>query len=410
MAAHAKNRAPSAAKRWLSCPQSAFIVPMYPNAETEQSLKGDYWHELMESRLLFGTVPSSADPDAAEAMEELAEYVYKRKKELGAEMHVEIKLDIPETGEFGTADVVLVSPNWIEIIDEKSGYVPVHVKLNAQMMTYLLGAIARFGERKNYRIGIHQPNYDHIDGPLRFYDVSADDVEWFRREVKYAMDNPDECKAGKHCKDTYCPHRGSCEVFMQYVQQDLLLGWHTSEVRSISDDMLASAMDAADELSGWRNELRGEALKRIINLDRAIPGYKAVKGRKQRTVRSPEQLIDAVRDNLGTEYAVMLFPDLAFAADAVSAGIAKSPKPDFLLKNLGSPKHIEDVIKQYARKMHLPRGGWQSIYANIVGQYINEYAAGLTIEKAIDGRPAHKKGNEFGSLTSPESVKPVRII
>jgi len=54
---HAKYRQPSSAKRWLSCPFSAQIVAMYPNDETEASLKGDYWHELMEDRLVYCVPP-----------------------------------------------------------------------------------------------------------------------------------------------------------------------------------------------------------------------------------------------------------------------------------------------------------------------------------------------------------------
>lgn len=411
MNAHAKSRPPSAAKRWLSCPESAVIVPMYPNDETDASTKGDEWHGIMEDRLLFGIVASSADPDAAEAVEDLAAYVAERKNTLKATVYVEEKLDIPETGEFGTADVILDGHTTIEIIDLKSGYVPVDVKMNAQMMTYLLGVIARFGERKHYKLTIHQPNFDHIEGSLRSFEPTAEDVEWFRREVLYSVNNPSELKAGTHCKDTYCPHRGSCEAFLMYVQADLMLGWHPSEVKSIGDDMLANALDAADELAGWRTELRGEAMKRIVQMDRQIHGYKVVKGRKQRAIRQPAQLIRAIWQNLGEDYGAMLFPDLDFIADKVKdtlkqccptdAGIV--PVPDFLLKNLGTAKHVEDVIKAYSRKMHLPRGGWQKIYENIVGEYINEHAGGLTLEKAIDGRPAHKKGNEFGAIISPSN-------
>lgn len=419
---HAKYRQPSSAKRWLSCPFSAQIVAMYPNDETEASLKGDYWHELMEDRLVYGILPITADPEIADAMDELSDYVQRRFKELGPDtkMYVEQSLMIPETGEPGTADVVLVSSRLIEIIDEKSGYVPVEVKMNPQLLTYLLGAIAIHGERKTYRVTLHQPNYDHRDGTLRSYDVTPEEVEWFRNEVKYSMNNPDEVKAGKHCKDSYCPHRGSCETFMQYVQSDLLLGWHPSEVNSISDDMLASALDAADELSGWRDKLRGEAMKRIINLDRSIHGYKVVKGRKQRAVREPASVVRAVWRDMGPEWATKLFPSLEWLGDQLT-GILNNvcdttmgitPIPDHILKCLGTAKDIENVIRAYARVSRLPRGGWKAVYDNVVGEYITENAGGLTLERAIDGRPAHKRGSEFGPLeASPDAAsKDIKIL
>lgn len=400
--AHAKNRAPSAAKRWLSCPYSATVTPMYPNDETDASLKGDVWHNNMEDRLVFGTCGPSADPDAAEAMDVLYDYVVKRVAEMGGpgkvKVLVEQQLDIPETGEFGTADVILVSEREIEIIDEKSGYVPIGVRMNPQMLVYLLGAIAKYGERKKYRVTVHQPNYDHVDGVLRSFDPSDDDIEWLRGEIKYSMENEDECKAGKHCKESYCPHRGACQPFMDYVQRDLILGWHTSEVRSISDETLSTALDAADELSGWRNELRAEAMRRIMNMDRKVHGYKVVKARKQRAVSNPVALVNSVHDNMGREWAIHLFPDIAHW---IVGHVFPINGNDATLKFLGTPKHIEDVIKQYARQHNLPRGGWKAIYDNVVGEYIRESNSGLTLEKAIDGRPAHKRGSEFGALISP---------
>jgi len=408
--AHAKNRAPSAAKRWLSCPYSAFIVPMYPNDETDASLKGDYWHEQMEDMVTYGTLPVAIEPDVAEAMSDLYAYVVKRVAEMGGpgkvKIYVEQQLDIPETGEFGTGDIILVSEREIEVIDEKSGYVPVHIRMNPQLLLYLLGAIAKFGTRKKYKLTVHQPNYDHIETAIRSYDATDEDIEWVRREIKYSIDNEDECKAGKHCKETYCPHRGTCQPFMDYVQRDLKLGWHPSEVKGISDEMLSTALDASDELSGWRNELRSEAMRRIVNMDRKIDGYKVVKGRRNRAISSPLQLINSVFEHMGRDWVVMLFPDVSHWISSHGFPIKAEDK---LLGFLGTAKHVENVIKQYARHNSLPRGGWKQIYDNVVGDYIKEHSSGLTLEKAIDGRPAHKRGSEFGSLM-PAPSQDVTII
>lgn len=410
--AHAKHRPPSAAKRWLSCPFSAHIAAMYPNTSSEKSLKGDYWHELMEDKIIFGTLPKNIDPDAADAMDDLYAYVKQRIEAMGGpgkvRVFVEVELSIPETGEFGTVDILLVSEREIEIIDLKSGYVAVNVKMNPQMMIYLLGALAIHGERKSYRVTIFQPLYDHVDGPFRSFDPSEADIEWLRREIKYSMENDDECKAGRHCKETYCPHRGACAPFSEYVKDDLVRGWHTSEVRGIPDAELAIFLDAADELSGWRNELRSEAMRRIMNMDRHIEGYKVVKGRKQRAILPGKELdiVNTVNDKLGTDWAIKLFPDLSTFLSALGFPLSAD---DAALKFIGTPKHIEDVIRQYAREHSLPRGGWQGVYDNTVGPYIRETAMGLTLEKSIDGRPAHKRGSEFGSIMSPTPTSNISL-
>lgn len=397
--AHAKNYPPSAAKRWLSCPFSATVAAMYDRDETDASLKGDTWHKAMEDMIAFGTLPLDCDPDMAEAMQHLYDEVVRIFKAAGpgAKIFVERRIDIPETGEFGTGDIVIVSPSLIAVIDHKSGYVPVDVWYNAQMMTYLLGLIAEFGERSRYVLAIHQPNYDHIKGPFREYEPTADAVAAFRLEVEHAVARPHRVKAGPHCKATYCEHRGACEPFRAYAMHDLSLGWHTSELKGMADADLSKALDASDELNGWRAELRAEAMRRIMNMDRKIEGYKVVKGRRNRAVHDAKGLILSARDQLGEEWAVRMFdPSMAWASGTFLASLADPP--EVLLKHLGTPKHIEDVIKQYARVHHLPRGAWEKIYKNVVGEYIRELNGGLTLERAIDGRPAHRRGSEFGVL------------
>lgn len=390
---HAKNRPPSAAHRWLPCPFSATVAPLYPRDETDASLKGDLWHRLMEDRITFGTLPKDCDPDAAEAMEDLADYIGKRFKELGPQtrIYVEQQLDIPETGEFGTADIIIVSPEVLEILDEKSGYVPVEVGYNDQLMTYLLGAIAKYGPRPKYKLGVHQPNFDHVDGPLRFWEPTEDDIMVFRQRVSESIANPDRVSAGPHCKATYCEHRGACAAFAEYARNDLTLGWHTPELKGMDDVLLAKALDASDELGGWRTELRSEAMRRIMNMDRRIHGYKVVKGRRSRTVHDARGLVSSVLAVLGLEWARRLFPDLVWVANL-------PVEREEVLKQIGTPKHIEDVIKQYARQHNLPRNGWKMLYDNVVSEYIREVSNGLTLERAIDGRPAHKRGSEFGVL------------
>lgn len=371
---------------------------MYGRGDTEQSLKGDLWHRLLEDLLTFGTLPLDCDADAAEQLQPVYDYVTQRFKELGPETQIGIeqRIDITETGEFGTADVVLISPDWIEIGDEKSGYVPVDVKHNEQMLTYLCGVIDKYGHRPNYRLWIHQPNYEHADGPLRKWEPGDADIAKHRERLKWSMQNPEVLAAGPHCKATYCEHRGACEAFRAYCMDDLSLGWHTSELKGSSDADLAKALDASDELAGWRTELRTEAMRRIINMDRTIEGYKVVKGRKARTVLDGRKLVSSVGETMGWDWAAKLFQDLSWVVDL--AGSLQTDFPDETLKSLGTPKHIEDVIKQYARVNHLPRGGWKQVYDNVVGKYIRETVAGLTLEKAIDGRPAHKRGSEFGVI------------
>lgn len=401
---HAKTRPPSAAKRWIHCPHSAHVAAMYPNDETDASLKGDLWHKYMEDTIRFGFVPPSADPDVTEAMEDLLAYVLKRIAEKGEMpiIQVEVRLDIPLTGEFGTCDILLIWTDEIEVIDEKSGYVVVDVWQNEQMLCYLTGAIGKYGKRDKYRITVHQPNFDHADGALRSCDVTELDVALFERNVLSSMANENCIIAGPWCKESYCPHRGACEAFKAYTKDDLTLGWNTSEYKAMSDADLSKALDAAEELAGYRQALRTEAMRRILGMDRKIAGYKVVKGRRSRAVLKPAELVKAVGEHLGANYAARLFPDLNWLETGYLETVLMLGVSDDVLKNLGTPKHIENVIREYAKANKLPRGGWKMVYDNVVGAYIRETVEGLSLEKAIDGRPAHKRGSEFGTILAPQ--------
>lgn len=395
--AHAKYRPPSSAARWLSCPESAYIMHLYPNEQSDASLKGDEAHDHLENGLLFGMKPDTQDPDMDMNIMDMLQYVADTKKAYGGDcvVYPERQYNIPETGEFGTADVTFVTPKVLHIADYKDGYVPVGVKMNAQMMTYLLGAIAEFGERKTYKITVMQPNYNHADGPIRTVEVSAEEVEWFRQEVKYAV-NARGYQAGKHCKKTYCPHRGTCAAFHEYAENALGDAYYTSDLNGVSNEKLAQALDHAEILQGWRKELRTEAMRRVLQQDANIAGYKVVRSRVNREFKD-----DAARDAVYTALLNMGYEidDLTEKEPINVAGhVIQSQKP---LTVAGVERMVKQKYKSFGR------GKWKAVWDEYIQDHIREFSGSLTLERAIDGRPAHKRGSEFGSLASPAQPEQV---
>ena len=292
MTAHAELRPPSSASRWLSCPGSVEVLQTYDNMPSEASIRGDIAHKLLEESLEWGTVPDHPDVDIMYGVMMAMEYINKMEglhKSRGTiyNIYAEQQLDIPETGEFGTADVIFVTEDEIEIIDYKNGYVPVTIFMNAQLMCYLLGAIAKYGPRKRYQLTVIQPNYVHIDGMIRSFSPDAEQLEWFREQVFLSLASQ-EILAGKHCKNTYCPARGTCEVFLAWSQENLKLAWYPGETVAMTDEALAEAMEQADILQGYRDQLRGEAMRRMLQQNKTISGYKLVKGKKDRAYANDE--------------------------------------------------------------------------------------------------------------------------
>lgn len=388
---HAKLYPPSSAGRYVHCPGSVTVVPLYPNDDSDHSVKGDVAHDLLEVGIMFGVRPQSHDPDMDENVEGVLDYVDRRRAEMpGVNVYPEQRLAIKETGEFGTSDIVFDAQEETEIGDYKNGYVLVHVRdpktglLNEQLMSYLLGAIAKYGPKQRYRITLFQPNHHHIDGPIRSEEVTHQDVQDFRTRLAWAVGSR-EFFAGPWCKKSYCPHRGSCTTFNDYVIDDPAKGWHTSEINAITEQQLADALDRADVLHGSRDELRKEAMRRILNLDRTIPGYKMVKGKKDRQFAS-EKAVIATLGTLGWAKEDM-YDSYSYTTDT------------YKLKTV---KGIEDTMKVKCRV--LGRGKWKAVWDEHIQPLVREYVGGLTLERATDGRPAHKRGSEFGALAAPNTA------
>jgi hypothetical protein len=376
-AAHAKNRPPSAAARWVHCPGSTLAAQLYPNDESEASTKGDYAHGVLEACILFGVQePVTEDEDLNENLALVIEWIAQTRATYGPEckVYAEHVYDIPETGEWGTCDVTFVSPSTLHIADYKNGYVVVDVARNEQLFTYLLGAIARYGTRDRYLVSVLQPNASHINGPIRTVGVTNAEVEQFRAEIAWSMANENIFAAGKHCKKTYCPHRGNCATFLQYATTEAADAWFPADVNAMTDDQLATALDHAEILQGLRDELRKAAMGRMLQMDRHVPGYKVVKGRQNREFRDEQLVGEVLRASFGAT------DDHLYAKAFVSV------------------KAVEDYVKAWSRKHGFARGKWKAAWENHIAEHVLENVTGLTLERATDARPAHKRGGEFGTL------------
>lgn len=408
MGAHAKLRSPSSAYRWLSCHASAYVVSQYPNDESDASLKGDAAHALLENGIRFGITPDTDDPDMDFVVRDALEWVRAKQKEYGPDckVYAEQVFDIPQTGEFGTGDITLVSPKVLHIADYKNGFVPVHAKMNPQLLLYLLGAIHKYGERSKYFITVIQPNFDHAEGPIRTYEVTVENLEWFEIEVKQAMAEgaEDRFAAGTHCKTSYCPHRGACLTFMSWARTDAAKAWFPGEINGLDNVQLAQALDHSDTLQGTRDELRKEAMRRVLQQDADIPGYKVCRSRINREFKGPEGQAEVYAALLRMGYEET---DLVHRQPITVGGITLYEQKALTVAD------AERMVKQKFK--NFGRGKWKEIWDEHVAPHIRSESASLTLTRAIDGRPAHTRGSEFSPITGPalpqgEHVGQVNII
>ena len=252
--AHAKL-APSSISRVIRCPGSAIPNAEAPSNPSFPAARGTAIHEMCEQLLkdrldnitlsdywLGKTVELEGfaiEIGLEEIMiaETYVNYIRQRTEELNGKLLIEEKLYMNEISDdcWGTSDAVILGEgNRMVVADLKSGNFPVDVNFNEQLMTYSLGALARWGnENTVIEMTIIQPSKKsfHKDGPIRSFDIQAVDlVDWGFNILKPACEealgeNPsfhayaslDE-SVKEHTEDwcRFCAYKPDCLTFQKH--------------------------------------------------------------------------------------------------------------------------------------------------------------------------------------------------
>jgi hypothetical protein len=144
--------------------------------------------------------------------------IFEWTQDQPGDLYVETQLDIGSALGFvditGTADLIFVENDRLTVGDLKYGRGVVEATRNKQLMTYLFGAIQRFGPRPSYRVVVLQPRAWHPDGPIRSYTVTEAEMDVFAFELERAIEENygnGQCHPGDHCRN-YCEAFGSCRA------------------------------------------------------------------------------------------------------------------------------------------------------------------------------------------------------
>ncbi len=201
---------PSGSGRWIICPGSAASVPpeQPPN---DASIKGRKDH-ARAADILKGKRLTKKDTDDVRKFVEHVRYDGN-----GADVLVEetlYSLTVPDL--FGTPDALIVSPDFIEVDDLKTGKWPVSAVSNDQLKTYIYLAVDNYGERDRYYGAIVQY------GRVKFTEVKPKELYDHSLKVIYAAEHPNEFHEGDHC--LWCPwlRLGQCQLGIYYAKAQ---GW-----------------------------------------------------------------------------------------------------------------------------------------------------------------------------------------
>jgi len=374
MAKHARL-SPSSADRWTTCTASPLAQDGIPNSNSDASRMGTVCHRIAEECLLdqtkepmdyfgramvFWVHPESessgcdwADtyaymcetPDGAltnqetvvEVTEEMVDaverglaFVKERILFLGGQLLVEQRVPIgqftDEDDAEGSADVILLGDDWLEILDYKFGFKGVYASAivrkagidfitgeplpeirlpNLQMACYALGSVHKhdlFGEIKTVTMTIVQPFIDHTDS----YTCAIEDlqkVEQFLMEkAAETRDNPQFVPDYDAC--FFCRARGNCKAqtekaltaVFEGVEQGCLL-----TVRPIDRMTLGTQFALASFVGKWAKDVEDAVMNTLSSGESVWRGdgvhYKLIEGRLGRRKWSePEAVIGLLQE------------------------------------------------------------------------------------------------------------------
>lgn len=366
MGDHAKL-SPSASGRWMSCPGSATLTLqaeelLGPEPQSSYAAEGSAAHALAEQCLLLEMPPEAffgqvmytdengteyvADQDMADKIQGYLDYAASVEGDVYIEQKVTLAPHINDV--WGTADLVVCRPGYLEIVDLKTGQGhQVDAVENSQLLIYLLGAFIAFDpmyEFKEFRVTVSQPPLDHHSS----WELDKATLTKFARELEEAVMlidaapeqyNPSE----EACR--WCRARTICPALRQKVDEAA-----AQDFKALGKEDLAEALALVPLVKAWISGVE-DATKELMLQGQAIPGYKVVEGRKSRSWTDESAVIDFLRRKVKGFRKVMFTEK--FVTPAQAEKIIKKegldiPLADFIKVNPGSPTLAPESDKRPA--------------------------------------------------------------
>lgn len=347
---------PSSAERWLACPPSAQINARLEDTGSVFAAEGTLAHKIAELQLslalkqitkrIYNTKVKKLQEDELfyqGMMDEVQEYTdfvmseYQSalSEDPAAEIYIEQRLDLstyaPES--FGTGDAVILTKDYVHVIDLKFGKgVVVDAEENPQLKLYGLGALEEFGflhDIKEVLVTIAQVRL----GSISTYRAPASEVlrwgkAYVRPRAELAMKGEGEFFPGDHCR--FCKFGPQCKPRAEYYEDE----YERYQGVTLTNEDLSRLLGLIKSITDWAKDIEENALFAALVGDE-IPGWKLVEGRSVRKITDDEGL------------ASMLF-DEGFTSDDVY-------KPQEL-KNLGDleklvgKKRFSEISEPYIEK------------------------------------------------------------
>ncbi len=299
---HAKL-SPSSAKRWMTCAGSHALIQANAGVFEPRSFSLEVTEEMAEHVQVY--------VDMVRARVEARKLAGAIEVTLYVEQSLPIDHITGEPGATGTGDVVIVSvwPDYtamLDLIDLKLGMgVEVEVEGNEQLQTYGSGALRNLDMIYDFTsacLTVHQPRIKvepsdwEIDiSVLREFEKHAASRAKDAHIAMKFFDNwsngPDYSwlVPGDHCRKTFCDARATCPALAAKVQEDVGADFEVivategdidfAKPEHLPHDDLGLKRRAVEMIVDWCKAVVEETDRRVLQ-GIAVPGWKAVKGKK----------------------------------------------------------------------------------------------------------------------------------
>ena len=332
---------PSAAARWLNCTLAPRLEATIPEKTNEYAEEGTLAHSVCEvtARLHFKKIKKATytatikrlkqdalwDDEMLTTAETYVGHLMEKAMAFKNEPYVafEIKVDlsdyIPEG--YGRCDCVMFGNDTLIISDYKHGKgVSVSAENNPQMMLYALGALKLyrplFGDAiKTIEMCIDQPRINIYES----WSCTSDELLAWGENIKpiaqSAFDGVGEYKAGDWCR--FCRANGQCKAQAQQQISALddfnpttLADESGAVVKTenippsvLTPEEISEVLKRGKLLVAWYKAVEEHALEVLLNGE-AIPGYKVVEGKSNRTWTNQDAAMDTLQQ-AGYDRAVL---------------------------------------------------------------------------------------------------------
>jgi hypothetical protein len=323
-------------KKWSTCTMAAAMEDGMPDDTTVFAREGTFGHRVAELMLrcwlsgndgadveeLNELVHPECNPDAKQFwtpefrqhVRTFVDFVIEKAGQLRAqhgEKNVQVLLEqrlsfrrwVPEG--FGTADVVIIVPGKIIVIDLKMGAgVFVDGENNGQIRLYGLGAYERYRVLYDFdeiEVWIHQPRKDNVSGEVLPVEGVRGVLEWAEQVVvprarvawaaRLAVKNGEPLEPtgarfspGEHCSNAFCKARFVCAARARYMLEAAEMPGALEPPHKLRVDQLEAVVHKASLAARWLRDVETYLVEEAAAGRVRLKTYKVVPGRSVRQI------------------------------------------------------------------------------------------------------------------------------